>query len=302
MKEFLLKTTFLSLPIILCFICLETVLRQIPDDYKYKADYLDKNALQIETLILGSSHSFFGIDPIYFENKTFNASHVSQSLDYDKEIVMNFNWENLKTIYVPISYFTMWGRLKNGGESWRCNLYYRSYGIDKDIITRDKFKIFDKFSTNIRKVGAFILKDKNSITCSQLGWGTTYNSKESRNLLETGKSASKRHTRSDINSEKYSSICKENINYLNEIVTLAKSKKVRVVLFTPPAYKTYRENLNTDQLAFMNDIASDIANKYENCVYVNMMADLDFIDLDYYDADHLSEIGAKKLSKKLNGI
>lgn len=41
---------------------------------------------------------------------------------------------------------------------------------------------------------------------------------------------------------------------------------------------------------------------YENCTYVNMINDSTFIAKDFFDADHLSEIGAKKLSIKLDRL
>jgi len=86
MKKFITKTIFLLIPIIICAICMELLLRQLPNDYKYKKEYLDAHANKIETLILGSSHSFFDLDPTYFSNITFNAGEVSQTLNYDFEI------------------------------------------------------------------------------------------------------------------------------------------------------------------------------------------------------------------------
>jgi len=46
--------------------------------------------------------------------------------------------------------------------------------------------------------------------------------------------------------------------------------------------------------------ANSIASKYNNCEYYNFLSDTAFIAKDFYDADHLSEIGAKKLSNIIN--
>ena len=43
----------------------------------------------------------------------------------------------------------------------------------------------------------------------------------------------------------------------------------------------------------------DIVEKYENCSYVDYLADSDFSADDFYDGDHLNEQGARKLTKKL---
>lgn len=284
--------------------CLEVILSMIPNDYKNKANYLDNNAFQIETLILGSSHSFYGVNPVDFETKTFNASHVSQSLDYDYGILKTYedDFKNLKTIYLPISYFTMWERLKLGSEPWRIKLYYNSYGIDANFETSDYFKFTDEPLKNLNQACAYIFKDKNNITCNNLGWSDGYKLGHSKDLMKSGVAASKRHTKDNINSSKWSKIYKENVQYLNDIITWAKENEVKVVLFTPPAYKTYRDRLNSKQLVLTSKTAKKIANENDNCSYINLMFDNDFINLDFFDSDHLNKIGAKKLSSKLKEI
>jgi hypothetical protein len=39
---------------------------------------------------------------------------------------------------------------------------------------------------------------------------------------------------------------------------------------------------------------------HDNCYYVNLFEDTTFLASDFYDADHLNELGAKKLSLLLN--
>ena len=65
----------LFIVVIMLIIGIEQTLRKIPNDYKYKADYLKENGSEIETLILGSSHTFTGLNQKLFKNKTFNAAH-----------------------------------------------------------------------------------------------------------------------------------------------------------------------------------------------------------------------------------
>lgn len=72
------------------------------------------------------------------------------------------------------------------------------------------------------------------------------------------------------------------------------------MLLTPPAFETYRQNLNQEQLKITINTISDICSKYDNCIYDNLLSDTNFVAMDFYDADHLSEIGAKKLSVLIN--
>lgn len=303
MKKFILKIFLITLPIFISLFCMEIILRKIPNDYKQKASYLKQNSNQIETLILGSSHSFYGINPEYLSGNAFNASHVSQSLDYDYEILMNYSdrFDRLQTIYIPISYFSFWSRLDTGAEKWRTNLYYDSYGIKKNMTTTDYFKINESFKPNFFKVAKFIIKDKNDITSTKLGWGTKYKSKNAKDLTETGKKAAERHTE-EIHSKKLKIIFKENVVILKKIISWGNSRGINIIMFTPPAFNAYTDNLDKEQLIATINTATTIAETYDNCYYINMMNDSCFIAKDFYDSDHLSEIGAEKLSIKLNII
>ncbi|MDJ0646965.1 MAG: hypothetical protein QNJ57_13375 [Flavobacteriaceae bacterium] len=302
MKKFITRTIFISLPIVFFLVGLEIVSRKIPNNYKYKSSYLDKNASTIETLILGSSHSFRGVDPVYFSSNAFNASHVSQTLDYDIEIINRYQtkFSNLKTIYIPISYFTFWGKLNTSIESWRCRLYYNSYGISKDISTMQRLEI-SNFKINTSKTFRYILKGEDDKTCSTLGWGATFESKNSKNITKSGIIAAKRHTKL-IHSEESIKIFESNTNLLQNLIVWSASKDIEVVLFTPPAWKSYRENLSKEQLEVTVKTASNFADNHDNCTYLNMLSDISFTLKDFYDADHVSQIGAKKLSLKLNSL
>ena len=100
MKKFILKTLALIIPILIPAIFLEIMLRQIPNDYSYKNDYLNQHSEEIEILILGASDTYLGVNPDFFPQNTFNVCQVSQSLDLDYEIFSKYqnNFNELKTI------------------------------------------------------------------------------------------------------------------------------------------------------------------------------------------------------------
>lgn len=303
MKRFVIKTIYISLPILVVAILMEILLRNTPNDYLFKKQYLDKHSSEIETLILGSSHSFYGFNPEYFSSNTFNASHISQSLNYDFEILKKYQdqFKNLKTIILPISYFTLFGKLEAGSESWRVKNYIIYYDLNSSKSLIDYSEVLsNRINVNIKRIASYYLLGNSTISCSDLGWGTSYNSKNARDLAETGKTAAKRHTRDDINSDKYQEIFNDNILILNSIIQWCKKNNVSVLLLTPPAFETYRQNLNKEQLKIAINTTSDICSKYENCIYENLLNDTNFVAVDFFDADHLSEIGAKKLSELIN--
>lgn len=72
------------------------------------------------------------------------------------------------------------------------------------------------------------------------------------------------------------------------------------MLLTPPAFETYRKDLNKQQLKITIETAKQLDCENNNCIYLNLINDTCFYAKDFYDADHLSEIGAEKLSKLIN--
>jgi hypothetical protein len=299
MKTFINNLLIFILPVIFLALASEVLIRLIPNDYILKKNYLDKNSDKIEVLILGSSHSFFGLNPVYFSNNCFNASYVSQSLDYDLEILKKYDnkWSKLKTVVLPVSYFSLFEKLKECSESWRVKNYTLYYKMKASKSFKEYSELLSsKLEIIIKRLNSYYIKGENPLSSSPLGWGNVYNSKDGKNLIETGKFAAKWHTYDDYHS--YPEI----VSTLQSIIRVCNKNNVRIILFTPPAYETYRDNLNKDQLNLTIQKSHDIANSYNNCTYINLLADTSFKATDFYDADHLNEIGAKKLSLLINGI
>jgi hypothetical protein len=303
MRRFIRKTAYISLPILVVAIFMEILLRNTPNDYLFKKQYLDEHSAEIETLVLGSSHSFSGINPEFFTSKAFNASHVSQTIDYDFEIFKKYqsNFEDLKTVILPISYFTLFEQLEADDFNSRLvKNYIIYYGMNTSKSISNYTEVFsNRLNVNIERLVSIYLLGHAPITCTKLGWGTSFKSENAKNLIETGKGAALRHTK-EIDSYKYQTIFRENKLILNSIIKLCKERKIKVILLTIPAFKTYRENLNVEQLNSTIEIASKIASKNDNCIYINLLSDTNFVAKDFYDADHLSEIGVKKLSTLIN--
>jgi hypothetical protein len=304
MKKFILKSILFLIPVLFFVVFLENKIRSIPNDYSIKKEYLDKNSNKIEVLILGNSHSYFGIVPEYLKLKSFNGAYISQSVDYDLEILKKYktHFAQLKYIIISIDYFSLYSRLEEGTEKWRI----QNYNIYYDINNSDSFKLSNHFvllngkvSDNILRVISYYKEHKNNnLTSNDSGWGTVYKSEKNLNLLETGRIAAKRHTKNIHNNMYY----KENIKTIKSIIQLAEEINTKVIFITSPAYKTYTANLESNQLNSTINFMNKIAQGNSNIMYYNFLNNKSFINKDFYDADHLNEIGAKKLSSKIDSI
>ena len=298
MRRYLIKTIVFLFPVLVCVVICEAMLRRVDNDYKYKNNWLSKNASSVQVLSLGSSHGYFGIDPTQFELNAFNAAHVSQDIKYDNFIFNKFvnEMDSLKFIILPISYFTPCSNLEKGIEDWRVKYYMMYYHCPYHPLNlKFHLEIADGIHP-LRVLRAIQGKDDNRY-CTDLGQGTQYKlASRSDNWKESGKVAAERHTGKGINWEQY----QQNMPKLKEILETCKSKGIKVILLTTPTYYTYRENLLDEKLNLAFDCCREMQKKYDNTVWLNLLDDDRFVDDDFYDADHLNEYGAKKLSAILN--
>lgn len=163
---------------------MEVILRSIPNDYSYKYKFLTEQGEEIETLMLGSSHAVYGIYPDTFAAPAFNAAHVSQTLQYDYVILSQVieSLPNLKTIVVPVSYFSFRTSLDNSAESWRIKNYHLYYDCeDCAKAWNQRLEILNgSLSSNLRRVWNWVRSGQDEVNSTRLGYGTKYLNKPSR--------------------------------------------------------------------------------------------------------------------------
>lgn len=298
MKFFLIKIILFALPVVLVCAVLELVLRDVPNDYAYKREYLERNAGKIETLVLGSSHGVFNINPEQIPGHAFNAAHLSQSLKYDYFIFEEFKAEftELKSIWIPIHYRSLFYALEHDPEFWRENYYSIYYDCDYHS---SPFRHFELFTSHpiilIRRALAHIVSRGKTThrNANDLGFGQQEQSVGHDPLEESGLWTVERHTIADRDH------LEENCGFLEKLITESKQMGVEVVLFTPPVYPSYAKNMNQAQYQIMQERIRGLCAAHVNAKYYNFLTDEHFVAADFYDSDHLNAEGADKLTLML---
>ena len=287
------------LPLVGLSVVSEMLLHRIPNDYAYKRQYLDAHSREIDVLFLGSSHVFYGINPDFVGARSFNAGYPSQSLDYDFDILKKYDgrWDNLRCVVVPVDYFSLFGRLESSVEAWRAKNYALYYGIRRHGQMTDNSEFLShNFRANAGRLYGYYIRNEQTISCSPSGWGFAYSSGHAQNLAASGEIAAKRH------STKGDEYVAENIQILKSIIEYAAKNRVKILLFTSPAYKTYTRNLDAVQLNRTVAAATMLDKTYDNTYYINLLNDKNFTENDFFDADHLNETGARKLTLKIDSL
>lgn len=277
---------------------MEYSLRAIPNNYKYKKECLLKEADNIEILVLGSSHTNYGINPDFFLLDGFNFSNISQSLDLDYELLKKYGTKikNLEYVIIPVSYFSLFSSLLKETENWRVKNYYLYYGVVPDKSSLSVKNLFELSNgtiiSNISRIYHSYKDKTNLITVSDKGFGLDFNSGVKNDMEETGKAAALRHTHIDSEMFEY------NKKIIGKIVEWCKKRNIKLIFITLPAYYTYREKLDEEQLnKTINYMKSIVDN---NVYYYNLLDEDNFPEEDFFDADHLNGAGAMKLTKIIN--
>ncbi len=299
MKKFLKQTCFFLVPLIIIGVTLEMALRQIPNDYEFKNSQIDLEKEFIKTLILGSSHSMYGLNPDNFTEKAYNLGHVSQTIDLDYYLLEKYIkvLPKLETVIVRLSYTTLHEQIKTGAESWRLKDYNLYYNLNvSNELKYESEGLSVKLKNNLTRLKDYYLDHEKMINVETTGWAF-FEQEHAIDAIETiGPIIAKKHTAKD------DTLVEENLKFLEKIVKLCDDGEINLILVTLPAHESYRDNLEKHQLEIVVSAGEKMKKKYDRCSYLNLLNDDNFKDEDFYDADHLNRDGAKKLSILVDGF
>ena len=259
---------------------------------------MQENAQDVELLVLGSSHTFYGIRPHIFDGKAFSLANVSQGIKQDLFLLKYWadKYERLSTVIFPISASTWFGRgLEYGSESYRCR-YYKIY-MDCDLypdISSHNLEL-----SNYRTAKGKIKKIfKNSIDPGhdEHGWGNAYMlfGKD----IEKWKDGTEAETAVKRHTAKNWDYVEDNYSQLKDLADFCKSRNIQLVLITTPCWHSYYDKLNKEQLTKMSELTYKFQQEY-NIPYFNYLRDSRFEADDFYDSNHLSDVGAIKFTEIL---
>jgi len=289
------KIALFVLPLFLVWLALEVFYRQAPTTYSYKDQQLQKVAPYTQTLVMGDSHAFYGINPVYFNSPTFNLSNISQSLLIDELLLEKHiaSLPALKTVLINISYFTLSAKENDLESNWRKYFYYHQMGVRAPSISlwnpqSYSMALIQRFEKSMALVHKYH-KYHTIINTTPLGGGK----QDASNIVKDKEAISKLiANKHEDNSLDF----KHNTARLKRIVALCAQYGVQVVLVEMPVYPTYYDLLNTKKKEKIKSVLSALTLKNDNVFYLDLSTNPLFEKQDLRDADHLTNQGAKKCS------
>ncbi|MBE1443761.1 D-alanyl-lipoteichoic acid biosynthesis protein DltD [Paenibacillus sp. OAS669] len=288
-------------------------------DYHYLCNAIDEaKKPSTEAIIVGSSYAMFGVDEAALNKNSVNLSLPSQDLYYSFKIakeVINAN-RNVKECYIGTGYWTFHFDLSKSLKSEVSrieNVYYPIFNdsnhyvysgkkklqdfndytdslIKKIFNIESMFQWFSKviFHDNKTYFNNKITRQKYSLLGScQLG---SIN-EESKFII--GQKRAETHNK----LIKYSTTRVEHENTMYEFLLYLVKRKIEPIVINFPTTPYYNKYLNQD---FITEYYSVINNLKSKLTFTFLdLNNKEFTEEDFTDMDHMSELGAWKVSHLL---
>ncbi len=137
MKRFGAKIALLAMPFAIAAAVLTSMPYWFKTSYSIKRDAFVSKMKGVQTLILGSSTAYYGIDPKHLTAPAFNLAYRAQSLYHDQKLLEKYapTMPALKRVWLTFTYLTLGTQQYDlpQGEVQRSLWYLGVYGIDPPL-------------------------------------------------------------------------------------------------------------------------------------------------------------------------
>ena len=286
MKKFLQHIALFLLPLLIVAVALEFVAESIPNSYTYKRDYIEQHDAQVQTLILGSSNAYDGLNP-YVLPHAFNLANSSQTLEDDYRLLAKYidSMGSLQTLIVGLGYHSLGATTEDNRRTY--------YTIYMDLYPRWPLSKYSFEVCNTEVLVKKIIKyavSRDVMRCDSLGQRVGH----TKEAVETGAEwwnkgvdALVENDRLElrVKSEELRVTIEENTRYLKAIVDLCNTHNVRPVIVQMPVMEEYKRMLPVEQVALMDDVLQSL-DSVATCIDAS---DWEIPEDGWYNATHLTK-------------
>lgn len=301
MRRFLNIVALFALPLVAGWFVLEAFYRSVPTNYseKHRQSRLHRDA---EVLILGNSHTFYGLDPDHFKKPAFSLANISQSLCFDELLFEKHvdQFKHLKYVVLNVEFSSLSQQDNTSEDRWRKYFYAAQMDVEVPFIRPYDPRKYSLALTQRAGTTIGYLRDYNRrgtlVNCTPKGWGNDYRY-ESRytDLAYMAPFTVKKHEDGSVDFA-------NNTNRLKRIIEACKTRGIRVLIVTMPVSRHYARGVDRAKLQKIFSVCQSLESEHDNCRYANLFFDGRFTDDDFFDPDHLNDRGAAKCSAIVSGL
>jgi hypothetical protein len=289
------------IPLLICWLALEWFYRTQPNNYTYKNERIREVYRDCEILLLGSSHTFFGLDPEAFERPAFNLSNISQSLYFD-ELLLNKHIDSLpglRAVVVPVGYFSLSQQEDGLEDRWRKYFYEQQMELKVPIVSRaDPRRYSLALSRRLDRSLDLVktrIKEGSLVSCYPNGYGMQDSSDIVNDKPKIAKLIARKHEDGSLDFQ-------ANMQRMQRMIDRCSERDILFIPVIMPVLPDYYQALRDDKWALIKISLDSLATANANTRFVDLSQDSRFTVDDLRDADHLTNQGAFKCSQLLSEL
>lgn len=292
MKRFFREIGLFSVVALLFFGALEWIAESIPNSYTYKRTYMEQHGAEIQTLIIGSSNAYDGLNPSVLPN-AFNLANSSQTLEDDYRLLAKYidSLDSLQTVIVGLGYHSLGATTEDNRRTY--------YTIYMDLYPR---WLFNKYSFEVCNTEVLVKKiikyavSRDVTRCDSLGQRIGH----TKEAAETGTEWWNKDVLSLVENDrmvigKWSMVIEENTRYLHAIVDLCNARNVQPVIVQMPVMEEYKEKLPREQV----DLYQEVLQSLDSCAICIDASEWEIPADGWYNATHLAKEASGEFTRQL---
>lgn len=293
MKRFLVKIFLFLLPVAALAVFLEYSQRSMPNELRYKAQFMRRHADELELVVLGPSYTH-RLNLNYIGCKAFNLSYMNQPAERNYQLWSHYRHRlpRLKYVVYSLSYWFHQNTV-DGLEAWREPFYNIHYSLPVSGLNLSaRFIVANPKIVTKMDWGALLRRHTadERPSCDSLG-STPANGRDRDWATKSAEFMARRHADIDPRNALH------NRRMLEKVIAECEEDGVKVLLVTPPTWHTYYELLPPEVIAMTEELGREMAATHGNVTYINLKGDDRFTEEDFTDCTHLNyDHGGRKMA------
>jgi len=253
---------------------------------------MEQKGAQIETLILGSSNAYDGLNPSMLPH-AFNLANSSQTLEEDYRLLAKYidSMDSLQTVVVGLGYHSLGATTEDNRRTY--------YTIYMDLypcwpLSKYSFEVCNP-EMLVKKIIKYAVS-RDVTRCDSLGQRVGH----TKEAAEAGAEWWNKDMLSLVENDKLQiADCRlaieENMRYLHAIVDLCNAHNVQPVVVLMPVMAEYKRKLPVEQVALMEEVLHSL----DTSAICIDASDWEIPEDGWYNATHLTKEASEAFSQQL---
>lgn len=300
MAKFIKYVWLFSIPNILILVMIECYIKICPNEYSYKKEWMDKHASEVKILILGSSYADWEFNPEWIGDSCFNLAIPTRTVKYDCFLLEKYidRMPDLRQIIWGYGYQVPYW-------DYHHPHFYRDMSSYDLVLYHYQYDMGIHQEAPVLPIACLYIPSFKNIVLNMItgdGDMCRFDGFNPRKLLPEGtNSLNTLMTAWNVEGKKkeLEAVYESNLRYLERILKLCKSRNITFNVVITPVHKNFYSQTTREQRTVMYQFLYDAKREYPHLNILDFFSDSRFSDNDFQDLNHLSEVGADKISKIL---